>query len=77
MPELIVTIHDSWLTIDGELPPGWRLIVHNHSGDRDFYPYMSEVNACTYDRPAEDIDDEDAEEGVSCFLYTESSAATS
>jgi hypothetical protein len=71
MPDLIITIHGGWLTIDGELPPGWQLVVHNHSGDRDFYPYMQRVDGCTYGSDVTDIDDECDEEAPTCFLYTE------
>ena len=70
MPDIIVTIHADWLTIDGELPEGYRLIVHNHSGDPDHYAYTREINNCQYPAPAESIDGE-SREGVQCFEYTE------
>jgi hypothetical protein len=63
MPDLVVAIHASHLTIDGELPDGYRLIVHNHSGDPDFYAYTREITDCLYASTGE---------GIECLEYTES-----
>lgn len=73
MPDLVVTIHDDWLTIDDPLPDGYRLIVHNHSGNVDYYPYMQEISACRYSSPAEEVDPDEEDEGATCYLYVEDS----
>jgi hypothetical protein len=62
MPDLVVTIHASHLTIDGELPDGYRLIVHNHTGDPSFYAYSREIVDCSYASIGE---------GGECYEYTE------
>jgi hypothetical protein len=77
MPDLIVTVNEDWMTIDGPLPDGYRLIVHNHTGNPDFYAYMREINLCRYASPAEEIDDDEIDEGVGCFLYLEENSAAS
>jgi hypothetical protein len=73
MPDLVVTITEHWMTIDGPLPEGYRLIVHNHSDNSDFYPYMREIRDCRYSSPAEELEVDDEEEGSICYLYVEES----
>ena len=70
MPQLVITVNNGWLRIDGPLPEGWRLVVHNHTGEREFYPYIFEFDECFY--PVDEaIDDEFDIEGVPCLLYIE------
>jgi hypothetical protein len=71
MPDIVITINEDWLTIDGPLPEGYRLIVHNHSGNPDFYPYVREVDDCRYLSPVEEVDEDEGADGVQCFEYTE------
>ena len=73
MPDLVVTIQDDWLTIDGPLPDGYRLIVHNHSGNIDYYPYMEKINACKYSSPVEEAEADEEADGNRCYLYVENS----
>jgi hypothetical protein len=72
MPDLIVTIHRSWLTIDGPLPESYRLLVHNHSGRPDFYHSSAFVGACDYVAGSGDEWD-DAQSPGPCYLYIEES----
>ena len=64
MPDLVVTVHGDSLRIDGALPPGYRLIVHNHTGESDFYSYTERIGDCRYPDPVEDVefDDDDVVE---------------
>jgi hypothetical protein len=78
MPDLVVTIRGSWLTIDGALPRDYRLFVHNHSRQPDFYPFSEVNDSCHYgcDCKADEDgtghdDDCDLAEGVRCYLYIE------
>lgn len=73
MPDLVVTITEHWMTIDGPLPRGYRLIVHNHTENSDFYPYVRESNDCRYSSPADDPEPDEEEEGSPCYLYVEES----
>lgn len=73
MPDLVVVVTEQWMTIDGPLPEGYRLIVHNHTGDVDYYPHMEEVDECRYTSAGEDIDEDETEEGVPCYRYIEAS----
>jgi hypothetical protein len=54
MPNIIITIHEDRLTIDGSLPEGYRLVVHNHSGNSDLYPYTQARSACRNDESDEE-----------------------
>ena len=67
MPDIIVILHADRLIIDGELPEGYRLIVHNHTGEPDLYPYECEIDSCQYPDSAGD----EGGRGVQCFEYTE------
>jgi hypothetical protein len=70
MPQLVITVNDGWLRIDGPLPEGWQLVVHNHTGDPDVYPHTYELDECNY--PGDDAIDELFDiEGISCCLYIE------
>jgi len=75
MPDITITIHEDWLTIDGPLPEGYRLVVHNHSGNPDLYPYTQALRACRTDESNEAIDDEHDE--VECYLSIEDVGAAS
>lgn len=77
MPDLVVTIHDDWLTIDGPLPDGYRLIVHNHTENPDFYPYERETIDCRYTSPAEEAEDDEEDAGSYCYLYVEGNSDVS
>jgi hypothetical protein len=77
MPDLVVTVRDRWLTIDGPLPDGYRLIVHNHTYNSDYYPYMEEIVNCRYTSPAEESEIGPEDEGYSCYLYVEDSSGSS
>jgi hypothetical protein len=70
MPQLVITVSDGWLRIDGPLPDGWQLVVHNHTGDPDLYPYSYEVDECQYSDDFT-VDDHGDFEGVRCLLYIE------
>jgi hypothetical protein len=74
MPDLIVTIHRTWLTIDGPLPEGYRLLVHNHSGHPDFYPSSEYIEACDYLAGSGDESDDPQPVGP-CYLYIEGKAS--
>ncbi len=69
MPDIIITIHEDWLTIDGPLPEGYRLVVHNHSGNPDLYPHMQARSTCCSGGSHEEVDDE--HDGVECYLSVE------
>jgi hypothetical protein len=69
MPNIIITIHEDRLTIDGSLPEGYRLVVHNHSGNSDLYPYTQARSACRNDESDEEVNEE--HDGVECYLYVE------
>jgi hypothetical protein len=71
LKDIVVTIHESWITIDGELPEGYRLVVHNHSGDPEFYSYIREVDGCRYPDPTTSDRQTPDDGGVRCFEYTE------
>ena len=78
MPELIVTIHPGWITIDGRLPDGYALYVHNHSGRPDVYPHAEEIDGCQYGCECPVDENERGhfdycymQTGVHCYLYEE------
>jgi hypothetical protein len=74
MPDLVVTIHRSWLTIDGPLPEGYRLIVHNHSGRSEFYHSSEYIDAFDYVAGSGDEWDDPQPVGP-CYLYVEEVAS--
>jgi hypothetical protein len=71
MPEIIITIHEDRLTIDGPLPYDYELVVHNHSGNPDLYPYTHARSDCRNEETDEEFDDRDDGPGIECFLYIE------
>lgn len=54
MPDIVIVVHIDHLTIDGELPEGYRLVVHNHTGEPDLFPYERESSDCHYPDSARD-----------------------
>jgi hypothetical protein len=68
MPKIVVVLDEDGRTIDGELPEGYQLIVHNHTGDPDLFSYEIETDDCHYPGAAR----REEGEGVQCFGYTES-----
>ena len=71
MPDIVVTIDEDGLRIDGVLPEGYRLIVHNHTGDPDVYSYAQELDDCRYHGALPDTGTDNLGDGVHCFEYTE------
>ena len=69
MREIVVTVDETCLRIDGELPPGYRLVVHNHTGDMDFYPHMVRFRRCP--QGAEDSDEDEYGYDVPCYFYVD------
>lgn len=71
MPDIVITLDENGLTIDGVLPEGYRLIVHNHTDDPDLYSYSHEVEDCRYDDTTTRVVNGEVSEGVHCFEYSE------
>ena len=71
MREIVVTVDETCLRIDGELPPGYRLVVHNHTGDIEFYPHMVKFRRCPQAAETEYEDEHDYGYDVPCYFYVD------